>query len=512
MPQWPIENVKLSDLDLDLLNVRIPVEGLDEPAIINYLMEEAKLLDLVTDILRDGYIDNELPLVVLENGRYVVLEGNRRVSALKVIQDPGILGDTGRKRVDRVLSRFPGAELPPQLRVMVVPSRDDSRPTLARLHIGLTKQRWEVEQQSAFFHAQLSAMSVDELRARYPAEASDITKFIRMGEMRRVILGLRFDDRDLEDFVKSGKLSMSSLEYAYDKPKIQQALELVFSKDGLLPTSRLSEGQRLALMYLLERFKDKTLNTRSPEFKARSSQHEELVAELTRIVVGKTPTEDDRDGQGKREASSGPGPRPNAGGRSPAPGSTTGGGRGTPPPSAGNGPGAADSTQSSPAASESAASPQPGSRGPNRGDTYARLDMGGFTYAGSSRGLERRIEELKGLDVQRFPNAAFDLLRTILECSIKVYFKDKGQPLTGTNTQLKQCVEKLGHEFQAQNNRRMTALISALDRRGTVQAHQFSATQTALNASNHEPDLFVTGQNVHEAWDLMKPILIEIIG
>lgn len=509
MPQWPIENVKLSELDLDLLNVRIPVEGLDEPAIINYLMEEAKLLELITDILRDGYIDNELPLVVLENDRYVVLEGNRRISSLKVIQNPGILGEAGRKKVDRLLSRFPGAELPPQLRVMIVPSRDVARPALARLHIGLTKERWGVDQQSAFFHAQLSAMSVDQLRARYPAEASQITKFVRMGEMRRIILGLRFDDRDLEDFVKTGKLKMSSLEYAYKNSKIQQALGLVFSKDGLLSTSPVSEGQRRALMYLLERFKDNTLNTRSPEFKARSSQHEELVAELTRIVTGKPPAGDEQSGAGSQADA--PTGQPNEGGQGPAPGFSGGTGRGTPTSSSPARPGTTGGAQPFPEAS-GPASPQPGSRGPNRGDTLTRLNMDGFTYAGSSNGLRRRFEELKGLDVQRFPNAAFDLLRTVLECSIKVYFKDKGQPLTGSNIQLKQCVEALGGEFQAQNNRRMTSLISALDRRGPVQAHQYSKTQTALNASNHEPDLFVTGQNVHEAWDLMKQILIEIVG
>lgn len=508
MPQWPIENAKLSELDLDLQNVRIPVEGLDESAIINYLMEEAKLLELIADILRDGYIDNELPLAVLENGRYVVLEGNRRISSLKVIQNPGILGEAGRKKVDRLLSRFPGAELPPQLRVMIVPSRDVAHPALARLHIGLTKERWGVDQQSVFFHAQLSAMSVDQLRARYPAEAPQITKFVRMGEMRRIILGLRFADRDLEEFVKTGKLKMSSLEYAYKNSKIQQALGLVFSKDGLLPTSQVSEGQRLALMYLLERFKDKTLNTRSPEFKTRSSEHEELVAELTRIVAGKTAAEDIRGEAGSRTDA--PAGQANGEGASSTPGSSagTGGGTSASPASAGT----ADGTQTSPAGSGPADSPQPGSRGPNRGDTLTRLNMDGFIYAGSSDGLRRRIEELKGLDVQRFPNAAFDLLRTVLECSIKVYFKDKGQPLTGGNIQLKQCVEALGRECHAQNNRRMTSLISALDRRGPLQAHQYSTTQTALNASNHEPDLFVTGQNVHEAWDRMKQILIDIIG
>ena len=39
-------------------------------------------------------------------------------------------------------------------------------------------------------------------------------------------------------------------------------------------------------MYLLGRFKAKTLNTRSPELKARSSEHDAFVEQLRRVVAG----------------------------------------------------------------------------------------------------------------------------------------------------------------------------------------------------------------------------------
>lgn len=86
MPRWPIEDVRLDELDLDLRNVRIPFEGQDEAAIAAYLVESADLLELAGDILRDGYLDNELPVVTTEDGRWVVLEGNRRITALKAIR------------------------------------------------------------------------------------------------------------------------------------------------------------------------------------------------------------------------------------------------------------------------------------------------------------------------------------------------------------------------------------------------------------------------------------------
>ena len=45
-------------------------------------------------------------------------------------------------------------------------------------------------------------MTLDELRPRYPGEAASIPRFLRIGE-REVIRGLRYDDRDLEEFPKA---------------------------------------------------------------------------------------------------------------------------------------------------------------------------------------------------------------------------------------------------------------------------------------------------------------------
>lgn len=505
MSRWPIEEAGLDQLYLDLRNVRIPGE-LDESAIANYLAESEDLLGLARDILRDGYLDNELPVVTSENGRLVVLEGNRRIAVLKAIRSPSMLGKSA-PRMERLLNRYPDAGTPTVIRVMIAPSREAAQPLLARLHTRNPKKSWLREQQAVFYHAQLSpTVTVDVLRARYPSELpSVIASFIRMGEMREVIRGLSYEDRELEKFVKTSKLKMTSLEYAYELPKIQQALGLAFGKDGLLESKRIGEGQRCGLMYLLGRFKDGTLNTRSPELKAKSNEHDPFVEQLRRLVadeVGAAPDEERHDGE-----TSGSGASPGQPG-GPAPGTPSDG-------KAGNG--ASTSSGASPASTggtppgngSAPSGAGQGSRAPNRGETRSRLNMDGFRYKGSSDGLRRRFEELQRLDVRDFPNATHDLLRTILECSIKDYFKAEGRPLQAT-AMLGQCIEALARAYQ--NDRRMTSLINAMNRRGRMKAQQFAGTATSLNASNHEPDLFATGPEVHQAWERIKPILIEIVG
>jgi hypothetical protein len=502
--RWPIDDVGLEEISPDLSNVRIPSRDFDESAIASYLVEAEDLLGLARDILRDGYLDNELPVVVYENGQHVVLEGNRRITALKAIHNPALLGKFV-PRMERLLSRYPEADTPTEIRVMIAPSREAAQPLLARLHTRNPKRSWIREQQAVFYHAQLSpTMSVDDLRTLYPAQASLITSFIRMGEMRQVIRGLHYEDHDLENFVKTSKLKMTLFEYAYEPPKIQKVLGLAFDKDGLLTSKRMSKGQRRGLMYLLERFKAGTLNTRSPELKAKSSEHDPFVEQLRRVVAGEADTSMDTERDDVDISGTGESGKPNGATAPDQNGAGTGnrthGGAGS---------GVAGGGAPSPGNTASGGVAQAGSRGPNRGETRARLDMDGFVYNGSSAGLRRRLEELRRLDVREFPNATHDLLRTVLECAIKVHFAAGGQPLP-VNSMLGQCIEELARAYQG--DRRMTSLINAINRRGRMQANQFAGTALSLNASNHEPDSFVTGPNVHEAWERIKPILVVIVG
>ena len=134
--------------------------------------------------------------------------------------------------------------------------------------------------------------------------------------------------------------------------------------------------------------------------------------------------------------------------------------------------------------------------------------MEGFEYKGTSAGMRRRFEELSRIDVRDFPNAAYDLLRTVLECAIKDHFAAKGQRLTGK--MLNACLQELTQAYRG--DQRMTSLINAVNRKGAMPANQYSGTSLALNSANHEPDSFAGNREVHEAWERIKPILVEIVG
>lgn len=83
-----IQRISVSDLRFDPENPRIPnnIDGSNDDEVIDYLLTEANLDDLMKSLLSQGYFEGE-PLLVcpLDDGSYIVVEGNRRLGALKLI-------------------------------------------------------------------------------------------------------------------------------------------------------------------------------------------------------------------------------------------------------------------------------------------------------------------------------------------------------------------------------------------------------------------------------------------
>jgi hypothetical protein len=85
-------------LDFDPSNPRLVEDGIDSPSetdIIKSMADNSDLSELVESIAANGYIDIE-PLIVERKGnRYRVLEGNRRLAAIRILQDPSLAKGSG---------------------------------------------------------------------------------------------------------------------------------------------------------------------------------------------------------------------------------------------------------------------------------------------------------------------------------------------------------------------------------------------------------------------------------
>lgn len=139
---FPLETVLVEDLDLDLRNSRFPRDAQSQDDALHLMMTTAgeDCMQLLRDITRSGQLNSaDLSIVVKKGGRFTVLEGNRRLTCLRIWHDPAILSAdeeierTYLSRAERLIadSRYAA---PTELRVAVAPSDEAADPWVERKH------------------------------------------------------------------------------------------------------------------------------------------------------------------------------------------------------------------------------------------------------------------------------------------------------------------------------------------------------------------------------------------
>jgi ParB-like chromosome segregation protein Spo0J len=117
-------------LELDDANPRLP-NGVahTQEAMINYIATSTSLEDLMSAISQNGFFSGE-PLIAIpgDNGKYKVVEGNRRLTSVKLILDPYLC----EKPSSRLLNiHKENVSVFDELPVIVKPRREDVLPILA---------------------------------------------------------------------------------------------------------------------------------------------------------------------------------------------------------------------------------------------------------------------------------------------------------------------------------------------------------------------------------------------
>ncbi|HAS7007401.1 TPA: hypothetical protein I7292_17535 [Vibrio parahaemolyticus] len=81
------DKVDLNRLTLDPSNPRLPtrLRGASDESIVNWMLSDASLIELMTAIGTNGFFPGEPLLVVEDNGSLIVVEGNRRLASLMLL-------------------------------------------------------------------------------------------------------------------------------------------------------------------------------------------------------------------------------------------------------------------------------------------------------------------------------------------------------------------------------------------------------------------------------------------
>jgi hypothetical protein len=152
VPDKPtVEFVEATRLDLDAQNPRLPegLQGQDQSALLTYLADNTVLDELMQSFSDNGFFRHEPLIGVPDGDRIVVLEGNRRLAALKILSGAPEAIDQG---LEPTLEAPLTAERREELRdipTYVVADRAEVHKYLGFRHIGGIKT-WSAEAKARY--------------------------------------------------------------------------------------------------------------------------------------------------------------------------------------------------------------------------------------------------------------------------------------------------------------------------------------------------------------------------
>lgn len=147
--------IKISEIQLDQENPRFPPVSNQREAIQTMLRDQGiKIITLASDIYHNGLNPSSKLILFKDGKKYIDGDGNRRVTALKILETPS-LSDSDpkiRKRIDAIL-KTSGA-IPSEVSCVVFESREKAKHWISINHSGPQDGKgqisWDSEQKNRF--------------------------------------------------------------------------------------------------------------------------------------------------------------------------------------------------------------------------------------------------------------------------------------------------------------------------------------------------------------------------
>jgi hypothetical protein len=451
--EWPNDVVDVVSLVLDERNVRLDLGDAtpSQEAIIEDLFINQDAIELAQSIALHGLFPNDLPIVIIESGQMIVVEGNRRVAALKGLLNPDII-PRYRSRLDNLGSQIEGSPIS-AITVVVAPSREAAMKVVARIHTTSSRKPWPTLRQAYFYYAQVESgrRTTSELQSDYPGV--DVPRFVRMWQMHTIARSIDYGNADdARRVANQTHFPISTLERVYASDSFKDRFRVSFSDAGDVSIG--SDRQSFDNAY-----RSVILDIVNKVVTSRRLNTEEQIRRFLDRWAPQTLAKADQD------------------------------------------------------SSASEFQPKDVPTPQRRRRRLAPKDLAcSLPYPA----IRRMLDELKGIDYYKFPNAAHDLLRSFLECSLKAYFDHRriqvprrAQGKTGY-AYLKDVLEFAEGHF-GQEKRALVQVIRVIHgAAGGIQgAYVFS--EDFLNAINHNHAVFSTGDQVKAAWDQMEPLLRYVV-
>lgn len=149
--EWEKDQIEVHKLLLDNNNYRLPLhlKGLLQPQLLDALIEEYDVEDIAKSISEKGFYPHESIVVVVENKKYIVLEGNRRLAACKALLSPQNIVDNKKKKFIQYAA-ITDFESIKKIPVVIAPNRAEAIDLIESLHTDVGRKKWDTIAKARF--------------------------------------------------------------------------------------------------------------------------------------------------------------------------------------------------------------------------------------------------------------------------------------------------------------------------------------------------------------------------
>lgn len=259
---WTHRILSVEHLKLDIDNPRFSYfsnKKMNQTEIVKFLIERFEVYELAKNIATDGYLLNEVPIVFKDMDSYVVLEGNRRIAACKVLLNPYRYLST--QKAQNILKYNYSID---KLTCHISPTRKDADVLIYRRHTTTSVKRWETVSQDAHIHKLSSedGYTIEEIATLLGESTTNIRKAIRRFYVHQYSMDILRDSPTIGEIVSSDQFPITNIERFYEYKDGIDFLGISFDQNGRI-VKRLEEVEiRKRLQYILEEVVNDNLNSR----------------------------------------------------------------------------------------------------------------------------------------------------------------------------------------------------------------------------------------------------------
>ena len=202
---WKDEKENVKNLCLDLKNPRIPKKNrVNESSVLEYLLEYENVLEIAKNIAKEGYHHSAISIVCEENGKKIVLDGNRRLAACKLLLNPKLSLENKHIKIFESLQDNVNKNDFKNIKITIAPNRDSAEKEIWDIHLNSLMKKWQVIQKLRKYKELVKNSSIKNVALEYGVSEKYLLKELARLSFYEIISEKLITKDEQEKLLKPG--------------------------------------------------------------------------------------------------------------------------------------------------------------------------------------------------------------------------------------------------------------------------------------------------------------------